>query len=379
MSTRRSTVLHDVTEELLETAAGGAKKLRLLTLLGIGSMMTVPLIARGVVLGAITYVSAKTGNQYTPDSLAMAEDLASLSAMAIDRAHLHRRADTRRELELAVASARTARAVAERAVASAQLAQSRAETAQKTAETANQSKGEFLANMSHELRTPLNAIAGFAELLAIGIHGELGERQQDYVRRIQQSEQHLLAVINSVLQFAQVEAGRLQYSFEPVDLAVTLAYVQDMFGAQFASAGLAFSCDCPLTIRARADPEKLQQIVLNLLSNAVKFTPRGGKVSVFCESEAGSAKVRVADTGIGIPADRLDAIFDPFVRVDYSLTRTTEGTGLGLAISRDMSRAMRGDLTVKSAVGVGSTFTVTLPLADAGDGGGRAPAAGDGS
>ncbi|MDQ6887634.1 MAG: GAF domain-containing sensor histidine kinase [Gemmatimonadota bacterium] len=364
MRTRRSTVMSPLPEELLEAAAGSAKRLRVLKALGMGSMMMVPMIARGVVLGAITFISAKTGHQYTSENLSLAEDLASLSAMAIDRAHLHRRAGKRSDLGAALASARRARAAAERAVTAAHVAQGRAEMARKTAETANRVKGEFLATMSHELRTPLNAIAGFAELLALGIHGELGEKQQDYVRRIQQSEQHLLELINNVLQYAQVEAGRLPYEMTSVSLPAALAYVEDMIGPQFASAGLALSCQCTEPIHARADREKLQQILLNLLSNALKFTPPGGAVSVGCERNTDSVSIRVVDSGIGIPADRLDVIFDPFVRVDHRLTRTTAGTGLGLAISRDMARAMGADLTVESTLGIGSTFILALPVGE---------------
>jgi signal transduction histidine kinase/CheY-like chemotaxis protein len=233
--------------------------------------------------------------------------------------------------------------------------------ARKEAEEANRSKSAFLAAMSHELRTPLNAIAGHAQLMEIGVHGPLTDAQREALTRIQRSEAHLLALINDVLNFAKLEAGRVEYDIEPVPLGEVVADVLAMMEPQLATRRLTASAVVPTAIVAHADREKVRQILLNLLSNAVKFTPPGGRVSV--DTPDGVTGVRVSDTGIGIPREKLAMIFDPFVQVHRDLTRSIDGTGLGLAISRDLARGMRGDLTVESTEGVGSSFVLTLPSA----------------
>ena len=236
--------------------------------------------------------------------------------------------------------------------------------AREAAEGANRAKSEFLANMSHELRTPLNAIAGYAELLDMGIHGVLTTLQRESINRIQRSQRHLLGLINEVLNFAKLETGTVHYDSQDVVMCEALAEAESLVAPQARLKGIALTKgDCPSSLTARADAEKLLQVLVNLLSNAIKFTPAGGEVKMSCAVEDSTAMIRVRDTGIGIPADKLEAIFDPFVQVRADLTRPHEGTGLGLAISRDLARGMKGDMTVESTEGVGSTFTLALPVA----------------
>ena len=256
----------------------------------------------------------------------------------------------RREVELLYNREQQARAAVEEAYASA--------------EAANRAKGEFLAVMSHELRTPLNAIGGYADLIEMGIRGPVTVQQREDLRRIQMSQRHLLGLINEVLNYAKLETGTVHYDIASVPIREVLTAAESLVAPQARAKGLALAViDCPASLSALADSEKLRQVVVNLLSNAVKFTDRGGRVEVMCSANDEHATIVVADTGIGIPPDKLDAIFDPFVQVRADLTRPHEGTGLGLAISRDLARGMGGDLAAESTLGVGSRFILTIPRA----------------
>jgi signal transduction histidine kinase len=238
-----------------------------------------------------------------------------------------------------------------------------AEVARRDAEQANRAKSDFLAAMSHELRTPLNAIAGYVQLLEMGVHGPMSESQRDILHRVQRSQHHLLSLINDVLNFVKLESGRVEYDMRPVDLVDVVSAAVPIVEPQFGAKGIEFAWHVEPRTLVSADEDKLRQIVLNLLTNAVKFTERGGRVTLSVTPGSPNdeaVSVLVADTGIGIPPEKQQAIFDPFVQVHRHFTRTTEGTGLGLSISRDLARGMGADLLVESAVGVGSTFTLVL-------------------
>jgi PAS domain S-box-containing protein len=255
-----------------------------------------------------------------------------------------------------------ARREIERLYTMEQRARAAMEEAYRVAEAANRAKSEFLAVMSHELRTPLNAIGGYAELMEMGIRGPVTQQQAEDLRRIQTSQRHLLGLINEVLNYAKLETGTVHYDFRSVAMRAVLNAAESLVAPQAQAKGLTLVvAEHHPELTARADVEKLRQILVNLLSNAVKFTDAGGRIEVSCEAAAGGVAVHVRDTGIGIPAEKLEVIFDPFVQVRADLTRTQEGTGLGLAISRDLARGMGGDLTVASTPAAGSVFTLTLP------------------
>jgi signal transduction histidine kinase len=235
--------------------------------------------------------------------------------------------------------------------------------ARDAAEAANRAKSEFLAVMSHELRTPLNAIGGYVELMEMEIHGPVTPEQRTDLERIQKSQRHLLGLINEVLNYARIETGSVQYELSQVRLNNALAASEGLIAPQVWKKGLRITThQCGDDVVIRADAEKLQQILLNLLSNAVKFTGSGGQITLSCALLADRVRVAVEDTGEGVPEDRLGSIFEPFVQVRSDLTRTNEGAGLGLAISRNLARGMGGDLIVESTPGVGSRFTLELPL-----------------
>jgi len=233
-------------------------------------------------------------------------------------------------------------------------------------EEANRSKSEFLSAMSHELRTPLNAIAGYAELMGMGIHGPVTAAQANALERIKRSQEYLLRLINDILNFARLEAGRVEFDITDVPLAEVLTGLDALIEPLIRARGVEFHFSCESTLEARADRDKLEQVILNLLTNAAKFTEPGGRVELSCEVDAAAVKIMVADTGRGMPAEKLATIFDPFTQVDRQRTEASQqGVGLGLAISRDLARGMGGDLTVESRLGEGSTFIVTLPPTDA--------------
>lgn len=230
------------------------------------------------------------------------------------------------------------------------------------AQEANRAKGDFLAIMSHELRTPLNAIGGYAELMDLGIHGPVTSAQREALGRIQNSQRHLLGLINQVLNYTRIESGMVSYQLTDVCVADELRAAEELVKPQMIGRGLSLTIgQCDRAVHAHADADKVRQILLNLLTNAAKFTDEGGKIGVSCATSGDSVTILVRDTGVGIQTDKLASIFEPFVQVDTQLTRTRDGVGLGLAISRDLARGMGGDLLAESTLGVGSVFRLVLP------------------
>jgi PAS domain S-box-containing protein len=318
----------EIPEAMLLNAAHDDEHLRLIRELQLESYICVPLKLRDEVIGALTLVSSNPAHRYTEADADLAAELARRAAVAIDNAKLF----------------------------------TAAEDARVNAERANAAKSDFLAMMSHELRTPLNAISGYAELLETGVRGELTPEQMADVHSIQRSQAHLLAIINDMLNFAKLEAGKVQFEHVKTALNPLLDGLEELIRPQLREKNLAYEYR-PFDRRSTAtiDGEKFQQILLNLLSNAVKYTDEGGRVCLEWEIEGAEVVVRVRDTGKGIPGDKLQAIFEPFVQVEPLRTRVTGGAGLGLAISRDIARAMGGDISVKSKLREGSTFTLRLP------------------
>jgi signal transduction histidine kinase len=217
--------------------------------------------------------------------------------------------------------------------------------------------------MSHELRTPLNAIAGYVDLLELGIRGPVTADQRQDLARIKRSQKTLLRLVEDVLNFAKIEAGRLEYHYEDVRVGELLDGLETFIAPKLGQKGLSYSLDpCELDAVITIDRTKVEQILLNLLSNAIKFTDTGS-VHLSCHCDDALVRFHVRDTGRGIPAEDLDTIFEPFVQGETTLAKRMEGTGLGLSISRKLARDMGGDVFVESTIGEGSTFTVVLPRA----------------
>jgi signal transduction histidine kinase len=229
---------------------------------------------------------------------------------------------------------------------------------------ANRAKAEFLAVMSHELRTPLNAIAGYAELLSLGVSGSLSEKQADAIARIRTNQQHLLALIDDVLSFAKIEAGVTVVTPQQVRLRNALDSLEPLVRPELLQKQLTLSYDPgDPDLEVVADPTKLRQILLNVLGNAIKFTAAGGRIALDVLRDGDFARIRVADSGIGVATEDLEQIFEPFYQVDSGTTREYPGVGLGLAISRDLARAMGGDVSIESTLGKGSLVSIAIPIA----------------
>jgi signal transduction histidine kinase len=231
-----------------------------------------------------------------------------------------------------------------------------------TAESANRAKTAFLGAMSHELRTPLNAIGGYIDLLDMGLRGPVTEEQHADFARVKSNQQHLTVLITEILNFARVGAGGVTYVESEINIFNAVRHAVELVDPLFAQREIVFDgITGDIGAVARADTERVTQILVNLLSNAIKFTPPGGHVGVECAAAGKMATICVSDTGIGIAAEKLGNIFEPFIQLKEGLADRASGVGLGLAISRDLARAMNGDLTVVSSVGKGSRFTLSLP------------------
>jgi signal transduction histidine kinase len=246
-----------------------------------------------------------------------------------------------------------------------QIAEMRAglEDARQAAEAGSRAKSDFLASMSHELRTPLNAIGGYAELIDMGLRGPVSDQQRRDLARIRASQQHLLGLIGGVLDLSRIESGRVTYELASIAVDPFLGGLEALVLPQAAAKQQTFMYEpCAATLAVYADREKLRQIMLNLLSNAIRHSPTGASITVTAAaSGADQVTLSVCDTGPGIPKERQESIFEPFVQLDRSFNARAEGIGLGLAISRDLARGMSGDITVVSSGSDGACFTVTLP------------------
>ena len=324
----RTLATTDDIEATLAAGAHGQHNLELLHQLGIGSLLTVPLVARNRLLGAITFVSAQRGLAYSAEDVQLAEDVANRGALALDNAQVY-------DLALVL---------------------------QRSAETANRAKTAFLGAMSHELRTPLNAIGGYIDILDMGLRGPVTANQHADFARVKTNQQHLASLVSEILNFARVGSGRLSYVAADVKACDAMQHAIELIEPLFAQKGVVFEGIAgDKSILVRADPERVSQILVNLLSNAIKFTPTGGHISAACAATGDSVALSVTDTGIGIAADNHEDIFEPFVQLKEGFADRESGVGLGLAISRDLARAMKGDLTVESSEGEGARFTLSLP------------------
>ena len=235
------------------------------------------------------------------------------------------------------------------------------------AESANKAKSEFLANMSHELRTPLNAINGFSEIMVTEMFGPLGDRRyREYVGDIHASGQHLLALINDILDMSKIEAGKMTLKFEPVELIEIAEDAVRLVRNRAEGAGLQLDLDFPDLPLVEADYRAIKQVLLNLLSNAIKFTPRGGRVTVTADKRTDAlgerVRIQVRDTGIGISKDDLSRLAQPFEQVESQHSKTRQGTGLGLALSKSLVELHNGALTLDSTPGAGTVASVNLPV-----------------
>jgi signal transduction histidine kinase len=252
-----------------------------------------------------------------------------------------------------------------------EIAESHDALAQQTdvAKAANRAKSDFLATMSHELRTPLNAIGGYVDLMDMGLRGPVNEAQRRDLNRIRAAQQHVLGLISSMLDLSRIEAGRVSYDLQPVALDSFLLGLDVLVAPQAATKSFTLDYIPPdPTLGALADREKLRQILLNLVSNAIRHTPSGGRITLdACEVDADHVAVRVSDTGPGIPESKREAIFEPFVQLDRTLSQPREGVGLGLSISRDLARGMGGELSVSNQPTGGACFTLTLLRASVSD------------
>ena len=322
--TKTPTQIADLRQEK-EFATRGMRPI--LARLGYQSLLAVPLLLEQKIMGALTIYRRETG-MFAPAVVNLLQTFATQSVLAIQNARLYR------EIE---------------------------EKSQQI-EAANRHKSEFLANMSHELRTPLNAIIGFSEVLQERLFGELNEKQAEYTSDILTSGQHLLSLINEILDLSKVEAGRMELELSSFDLPLAIDNARTFVRERAVKHGITLDVDVDDRLGEYVgDERKIKQILLNLLSNAVKFTPEGGRISISASKTDNGAEISVSDTGIGIPPAEQPTIFEEFRQVGGDYAHKKEGTGLGLTLAKKFVELHGGKIWVESEVGKGATFTFTLP------------------
>jgi PAS domain S-box-containing protein len=310
-----------LTDEGLRHLAVNEDQFRALVALDVRSVVTVPMIARNKVLGALTFIATRPHHPHRAEDLALAQDLAQRAALAADNAHLYA-----------------------------------------MAQDANRAKDEFMASMSHELRTPLTAIIGYTELLGDEIVGPLNATQREQLARIRASGNLLLALVDQILDLARVDSGEHAPRFAEVSAAAVVEQAVMLVATQLRQKNLALTVKAPPPdVVLVTDPLWLRQILVNLLSNAVKFTEKG-EVGIAAARHGDTVTFEVWDTGIGIAAKFLDRIYDPFWQAEQRMTRRYGGAGVGLAVAHRLSALLGGDISVASTLGVGSRFVVKLPV-----------------
>jgi len=304
----------------LRGVARDEDQLAALRQLHLRSLIIVPLTARGRTLGAIALATSASGRDYDANDLTTVEALAHRAALAIDSAELYEQALS-----------------------------------------ANRAKGNFLAIMSHELRTPLTAIMGYTDILQAGIAGDLSERQREYLERVMASARHLLQLIDEILTYSRLEVGRERTRYQRVALRSFAEETANLVRPAMLQKRLGFRIETPPDdVVAETDPEKLRQILLDILFNAVKFTAQG-EVRLRVRAERGNVYFEVEDTGIGIRADDLPRVFDPFWQAEEAMTRREGGAGMGLSVALRLTRLLGGDIDVRSTPAQGTCFTVHIP------------------
>lgn len=327
---REPRVITQDSGEALIAAAHGPENLAILRELGFGALLVVPLVVRAATVGAITFVTREGDPPFSREEITLGSELADRCAMALDNARLYHEADALRV----------------------------------SADAANRAKSDFLGGMSHELRTPLNAIGGYTDLIEMGLRGPVTPEQRTDLTRIRQNQQHLVGLISDILNFVRTESGRMEYNFAEVPIEPALRHVVEMLDGAIKQRNIVL--DQPPgdeDAAVWADSNRVRQILLNLLINAVKYSPAegGGTITLSYTMTRHDVLIQVTDRGPGIPPEKLETIFEPFMQLAAGLTNRQGGVGLGLAISRDLARAMNGSLTADSTVGVGSRFTLALP------------------
>jgi GAF domain-containing protein len=300
---------------------------RALVRTGYRALLAVPLVREGHLLGGLTVIRKATGT-FAPEVIELLQTFATQSALAIQNARLFLEiADKSRQLE-----------------------------------AASRHKSEFLANMSHELRTPLNAVLGFSEVLLQRMFGDLNPKQDEYLKDIYSSGQHLLSLINDILDLSKIEAGRMELAPAPFHLPSALDNAVTLVKERATRHGITLQIDLdPRLGELVGDERKVKQVLLNLLSNAVKFTPEGGRISLKASRKDGTVEIAVTDTGVGIAPEDQATIFEEFRQVGHDESRKQEGTGLGLTLAKKFVELHGGRIWVESEPGHGSTFTFTLP------------------